>query len=80
MGVDVREIVPFAEPVQPCGHAVRVHRLPIVLREYKILILIICVQPQPLPRFPCPILGKAGAYQATAIALASDIPGSAGPV
>lgn len=45
--VDVREAVALAESVQPCDDAVRVHGLPIVLRKYKALVLVVFAQAKP---------------------------------
>ena len=56
MGIDVREAVTLAELFEIVGHAVRVYGLAVVLGKYKVLILVILPQPQPLPCLPCSIL------------------------
>ena len=58
VGVDVGEAVAFAEPVQPCGRAVRVHGLAVVLGEYKALVLVVLPQAKPFLILPCPIFAK----------------------
>lgn len=55
MGVNVWESVPLAELLEIVSHAVRVHGLAVVLREYEVLILVVLPQPQPFLRLPCPI-------------------------
>ena len=39
MGIDMRQIMPFAEFAQPCGNAVRVHNLSVIPRKQKAGIL-----------------------------------------
>ena len=58
VGVDVGEAVAFAEPVQPCGRAVRVHGLAVVLGEYKALVLVVLPQAKPFLILPCPVFAK----------------------
>lgn len=55
MGVNVWEPVALAELLEIVGHAVRVHGLAVVLREYEVLILVVLPQPQPFLCLPCPI-------------------------
>lgn len=56
--VDVGEIVPFTEPIKPCGDTVRVRRIPVVLRKYKALVLVVFPQAKPLLILSCPVFAK----------------------
>lgn len=56
VGIDMGQMVALAELVQPIGHAVWVHGLSVVLREYETLVLVILAQPHPLFILPCPVL------------------------
>ena len=46
--VDVRQIVPLAELLEPVRHAVWVHGFSVVLREYKALIVEVFTKSQSL--------------------------------
>lgn len=55
MGVDVWEIVPPAELLEPVRHAVRVHGVAVVLRKYEVLVLVVFPQSEPFLCLPRPI-------------------------
>ena len=54
--IDVRKIVFLAEFRQPVCHAVRVHGLSVILREYEALIVVVFTKAQPFGVLPHLIL------------------------
>jgi len=59
VGIDVGKVMPLAEPVQPCSDAIRVYGvLPVVLRKYKTLVLVVFAQAKPFFVLPCPIFAQ----------------------